>query len=52
MGAILWPWGVLLLWPAIALGIVAIAYSERARSFFTRLKESCRGARDLCWRLV
>jgi len=26
MGAIFWPWGVLLLWPAIALGIVAIAY--------------------------
>ena len=26
MGAIFWPWGVLLLWPAIALAIVAIAY--------------------------
>jgi protein-tyrosine phosphatase len=26
MGAMFWPWGVLLLWPAIALGIVAIAY--------------------------
>jgi membrane-associated phospholipid phosphatase/rhodanese-related sulfurtransferase len=26
MGAIFWPWGVVLLWPAIALGIVAIAY--------------------------
>ena len=26
MGAILWPWGVLLLWPATAFGIVAIAY--------------------------
>jgi Dual specificity phosphatase, catalytic domain/PAP2 superfamily len=26
MSAIFWPWGVLLLWPAIALGIVAIAY--------------------------
>jgi protein-tyrosine phosphatase len=26
MGAIFWPWGALLLWPAIALGIVAIAY--------------------------
>ena len=25
-GAIFWPWGVLLLWPATALGIVAIAY--------------------------
>src|SRR5580765_3808067 len=25
-GAIFWPWGALLLWPAIALGIVAIAY--------------------------
>jgi protein-tyrosine phosphatase/membrane-associated phospholipid phosphatase len=26
MGAIFWPWGVLLLWPAIALGVVALAY--------------------------
>jgi len=26
MNAIFWPWGALLLWPAIALGIVAIAY--------------------------
>ncbi len=26
MGAIFWPWGVLLLWPTIALGMVAIAY--------------------------
>jgi membrane-associated phospholipid phosphatase/rhodanese-related sulfurtransferase len=26
LSAILWPWGVVLLWPAIALGIVAIAY--------------------------
>jgi protein-tyrosine phosphatase len=26
VGAIFWPWGGLLLWPAIALGIVAIAY--------------------------
>jgi protein-tyrosine phosphatase len=26
LSAILWPWGVLLFWPAIALGIVAIAY--------------------------
>ena len=26
IGAIFWPWGVLLLWPVIALGIVAIAY--------------------------
>jgi protein-tyrosine phosphatase len=26
IGAILWPWGALLLWPAIAFGIVAIAY--------------------------
>jgi protein-tyrosine phosphatase/membrane-associated phospholipid phosphatase len=25
-GAIFWPWGILLFWPAIALGIVAIAY--------------------------
>jgi hypothetical protein len=26
MGALFWPWGILLFWPAIALGIVAIAY--------------------------
>ena len=26
VGAIFWPWGVLFLWPTIALGIVAIAY--------------------------
>ena len=26
IGAIFWPWGLLLLWPGIALGIVAIAY--------------------------
>src|SRR5262245_2145193 len=26
MAAIFWPWGALLLWPAIALGVVAIAY--------------------------
>jgi membrane-associated phospholipid phosphatase len=26
LGAMFWPWGVLLVWPAIALGIVSIAY--------------------------
>jgi predicted protein tyrosine phosphatase len=26
IGAVLWPWGVLLLWPALAMGIVASAY--------------------------
>ncbi len=26
--------------------------SERVRSFFTRRKESCRGARDSCWGLI
>jgi protein-tyrosine phosphatase len=26
MGVVFWPWGVLLLWPVIALGIMAIAY--------------------------
>jgi protein-tyrosine phosphatase len=26
LGAIIWPWGVVLLWPAIALGILANAY--------------------------
>jgi protein-tyrosine phosphatase/membrane-associated phospholipid phosphatase len=26
VGPIFWPWGILLLWPAIALGVVAIGY--------------------------
>jgi hypothetical protein len=34
MGAIFWPWGALLLWPAIALGIVAIAYFRTGASVF------------------
>jgi dual specificity protein phosphatase-like protein/PAP2 superfamily protein len=29
VGSILWPWGVLLFWPAIALGIMASAYFGR-----------------------
>src|SRR5262249_19353720 len=33
-GAILWPWGALLIWPAIALGIVAIAYFGVGPSVF------------------
>ena len=32
--AILWPWGVLLLWPAIALGIVAVAYFKAGPTIF------------------
>jgi protein-tyrosine phosphatase/membrane-associated phospholipid phosphatase len=34
MGAIFWPWGALLLWPAIALGIVAVAYLSVGPSVF------------------
>jgi protein-tyrosine phosphatase len=36
MGAIFWPWGVLLLWPAIALGIVAIAYFRAGSIVFRK----------------
>jgi protein-tyrosine phosphatase len=36
MGAIFWPWGVLLLWPAIALGIVAIAYFKAGPIVFRK----------------
>jgi protein-tyrosine phosphatase len=32
--ALFWPWGVLLLWPAIALGIVAIAYFKAGPIIF------------------
>jgi membrane-associated phospholipid phosphatase len=38
MGAILWPWGVLLLWPTIALGIVAIAYFGAGPVVFHKTK--------------
>jgi protein-tyrosine phosphatase len=38
MGAIFWPWGVLLLWPAIALGIVAIAYFRAGPIVFHKAK--------------
>jgi hypothetical protein len=34
IGAIFWPWGVLLLWPAIALGIVAMAYCREGPTVF------------------
>jgi hypothetical protein len=34
MGAIFWPWGVLLLWPAMALGIVAVAYFKAGPTVF------------------
>ena len=33
-GVIVWPWGVLLFWPAIALGIVAVAYFGLGPSVF------------------
>ena len=33
-GAILWPWGCLLLWPATALGIVSIAYFKAGPIIF------------------
>jgi protein phosphatase len=38
MGAIFWPRGVLLLWPAIALGIVAIAYLRAGPIVFHKTK--------------
>src|SRR5206468_8684926 len=37
-GAIFWPWGVLLLWPTIALGIVAIAYFGAGPAVFRKTK--------------
>ena len=36
MGAIFWPWGVLLLWPGVALGIVAIAYFKAGPMVFRK----------------
>ncbi len=36
MSGIFWPWGVLLLWPAIALGIVAIAYFRAGPMIFRK----------------
>jgi rhodanese-related sulfurtransferase len=38
MGAIFWPWSVLLLWPTIALGIVAIAYFGAGPIVFHKTK--------------
>jgi protein-tyrosine phosphatase len=38
MDAIFWPWGVLLLWPTIALGIVAIAYFGAGPVIFHKTK--------------
>jgi rhodanese-related sulfurtransferase len=38
MGAIFWPWGILLLWPTIALGIVAIAYFGAGPVIFHKTK--------------
>jgi len=38
IGAIFWPWGVLLLWPTIALGIVAIAYFGAGPIIFHKTK--------------
>src|SRR6266704_779629 len=38
LGAIFWPWGALLLWPAIALGIVAIAYFRAGPIVFHKTK--------------
>ncbi len=35
-GGIFWPWGVLLLWPAIALAIVAIAYFKAGPIVFRK----------------
>src|SRR5882672_448119 len=38
IGAIFWPWGVLLLWPTIALGIVALAYFGAGPVVFHKTK--------------
>jgi rhodanese-related sulfurtransferase len=38
MGAILWPWGVLILWPAVALGIVAIGYFRAGPVVFHKIE--------------
>src|SRR6266404_3199168 len=38
MGAIFWPWGFLLLWPTIALGIVALAYFGGGPAVFHKTK--------------
>jgi len=38
MGAIFWPWGVPLVWPAIALGIVAIGYLGAGPIVFHKTK--------------
>jgi protein-tyrosine phosphatase len=38
IGVSFWPWGVLLLWPAIALGIVAIAYFGAGPAVFRKTK--------------
>src|SRR5207302_6104927 len=38
MGATFWPWGILLLWPTIALGIVAIAYFGAGPVIFRKTK--------------
>jgi protein-tyrosine phosphatase len=40
MGASFWPWGALLLWPAIALGIVAIAHFRTGASVFHKAEGS------------
>jgi len=42
MGATFWPWGVLLFWPAIALGIVAIAYFRAAPMVFPKTEGKLR----------
>src|SRR5215475_6276365 len=36
MSMILWPWGVLLFWPAITLGIVAVAYFKEGPIVFRK----------------
>ncbi len=38
VGAVFWPWGVLLLWPTIALGIVAMAYFGAGPVIFHKTK--------------
>src|SRR6266480_1489990 len=38
MGAMFWPWGALLLWPTIALGMVAIGYLRAGPVIFHKTK--------------
>ena len=43
-----WPWSGLLVWPGVALGIVAPLTLEWGRLFFANGMASCPGVRSLC----